>query len=178
MIYYAVVSLFGYFIVARSSQPLERLPSIRRLCTESGHDGIGPALVVGRRADGPWQQLQTFDGDELDLVQLVAETDAPAMSIYVVESEFGCIDARTPAGTAWWGYLNPDSARAYESPGPPASIDSVADQAVAWAAQAGKTATRAEVTAALCARVGPFGEGVGLLMHALGFRFGHQLLSD
>lgn len=173
------MSLFGYFIVGRSSEPLERLPSIQRLCAESQHEGIRPATVVGRRADGLWQQVQTFDGDEFDLAQLVADTDAPAMSIYVVESEFGVIDARTPAGTTWSGYLNPETAvRAYDAAEPPAPADSTAEQAVAWAAQAGKTATQAEVAAALCTRVGPFGEGVGLLMHALGFRFGDQLLSD
>src|SRR4030095_11211868 len=110
------VSLFGYFVIARSNGPLDRLAAILRLCTESRHDGIRPATVVGRRADGHWQQLQTLDGDQLDLVQLVAETGAPAMSIYVVESEFGYIDARTPAGSAWWGYLNPETAvHAYES---------------------------------------------------------------
>jgi hypothetical protein len=172
------VSLFGLFIIGRSSEPLDRVPSIQRLCTESRHEGIGPAIVVGRRADGPWQQVQTLGGDELDLVQLVTETSAPAMSIYVVESEFGCIDARTPAGPAWSGYLNPDTAvRAFGMPDPPAYIDSIADQAVAWAAQAGRTAVQAEVAAALCERVGPFGEGVDSLMRALGFRFGDQLVS-
>jgi hypothetical protein len=165
------------------------------LCTESRHDpvltGVGPVALdvprdgtrpgtlVGLRADGPWQQLQTFDGDGLDLVQLVIETEAPAISIYVVESEFGYIAARTPAGVAWWGYLNPETAvRDYEAPDPPAPVASIADRAVAWAAEADRNAIRADVAAALCERVGPFGEGVDTLMLALGFRFGDQLLRD
>lgn len=166
-------------MVARSDQSLYQLPSIQRLCAESQHDGIRPGTLVGLRADGPWQQLQTFGGHGLDLVQLVMETEAPAMSIYVVESEFGYIDARTPAGVAWWGYLNPETAvRDYEAPDPPAPVASIADRAVAWAVEANRNAIRADVAAALCERVGPFGEGVDTLMLALGFRFGDQLLRD
>jgi hypothetical protein len=173
------MSLFGHFVIARSEQPLDQLPSIQRLCTESRDEDVRPATVVGRWVDGPWQQLQTFDGDDVDIRQLVAKTQAPAMSIYVVESEFGYIDARAPSGVDWWGYLNPDVAtQAYDSPDPPAPLESIADQAVAWAAEAGKNATRTDVISALSERVGPFGEGVDLLMRALGFQFGDNLITE
>jgi hypothetical protein len=70
------------------------------------------------------------------------------MSIYVLESEFGCIHAPTPAGAEWWGYLNPDTAVSeYEAADLPAKIDSIAAQAVAWPVEAGKTAMHADVVA-------------------------------
>ena len=169
------MGLNGFFIIAQAPGPLYALSSIQRMSTESGEDYVYPASWMGLRADGEWQQLQISQGHSLELRDLVAETGAAAMSIQVLESAFGCIEARTLAGDEWWGYLNPETAvAAYEMPKPP-SLDEVAKNAVAWAAETGRTATVGDVEVALRERVGPFGEGIDELTHMLGFRFGRQL---
>jgi len=107
--------------------------------------------------------------------ELVAETGAPAMSIYVVESEFGIIEAGTADGERWRGYLNPDTAvNSYDAP-PPPDLASVIATAVAWANQTGHSADPAALWTALQGRVGPFGDGVNELVDALGFRFDTHL---
>ena len=161
------MGLNGFFIIARAPAPLYTLPSIQLMSIESGEDYVYPASWMGLRADGEWQQLQTSQGHSLELRDLVAETGAAAMSIQVLESAFGCIEARTLAGAEWWGYLNPETAiAAYEMPEPP-SLDEVAKNAVAWAAETGRTATLGDVEVALREPVGPFGEGVDELTHML-----------
>jgi hypothetical protein len=173
------MSLFGCFIVARSEHPLWDLPVLRRFCAEAVDPDIAPAQVVGHRADGTWQQVQTFDGNGFDIADLVLETGSPVMFIYVVESEFGGIEAQTPGGDRWWGYLNPDAAVGdYGAPEPPEPLTAIANRAVAWAAHTGRTANAEAVVQALQQRPGPFGEGVDALLEALDFRFGPQLPVD
>jgi hypothetical protein len=101
------VGLNGFFIIAWAPAPLYTLPSIQLMSIESGEDYVYPASWMGLRADGEWQQLQTSQGHSLELRDLVAETGAAAMSIQVLESAFGCIEARTLAGAEWWGHFKP-----------------------------------------------------------------------
>src|ERR1700755_1116718 len=63
--------------------PGPALGEAARFCSEPANPYVKPAGVVGPRADGPWQQLQASGGWRLDLDQLVAETDAAAISLNV-----------------------------------------------------------------------------------------------
>jgi hypothetical protein len=105
------MSLFGYFVLASLDRPLYEHPAIHRLCSESDEEAISSGTLANLRAEGPWQFLQVLGGWSAKLAdELMAQTGAPAMSIYVVESEFWIIEARTADGARWWGYLNPDAA--------------------------------------------------------------------
>ncbi|MDI1465202.1 hypothetical protein QEZ54_29960 [Catellatospora sp. KI3] len=167
------MSLFGYFVIARHPRPLYELPAVQRLCRESDEEFISPGTLANLRAEGDWQLLQVLGGWSAELAdELAAQTAAPAMSIYVVESAFGIIEARTAEGGSWQGYLNPRAAvQAYGAP-PPPELDAVVAAAVAWAADTGHPADAGALPTALQGRVGPFGEGVNVLVEALGFRFG------
>lgn len=173
--YPAGVSLFGYFIVARHGRPLPELAAVQRLCRETIH-GIRPGELCGLETDGDWQFLQVFHGSGLDASELVAETGAPALAIYVIESAVGVIDAAAPDGENWYACLNPaDAVRAFDMP--PEFAGSTAQttaQAVRWAAAAGKTADPAAIAAAVDRYVGPFGEGVTAFVAGLGFHFSEQ----
>ncbi|MGW4467778.1 hypothetical protein [Micromonospora sp. NPDC004704] len=167
------MSLFGYFIVARHVRPLPELPSIERLCRESV-DGIRAGTVGGLHSDGDWQFLQVLDGAGLDVADLVAETGAPALSVYVIESAVGVVGGAAPGGDEWYGCLNPaDAVRAFDMPSELAgSVEQTTGYAVRWAESAGRTADPVAVAAAVDAGVGPFGEGVKSFVDGLGFRFG------
>lgn len=133
---------------------------------------------MGHRADGAWQFLQVHRGDPTAVEwladRLTAETGAPALAIYVLDSDYGYIVAAGPAGAGWHGYLAPDVAMAEDMPALDATTEQIGEAAAGWAAEAGQVADAQAITAALAERPGPFGEGVGGLMNALGFRFGQR----
>jgi hypothetical protein len=169
------MGFWGYFIVARSEHSLADLGAISALCSRDGSDRAGE--VWGRWSDGSWQFLQVHRGDpsavEWLAGRLSAETDAPALAIYVLDSDCGVIVAASPRSGGWRGYLAPDIAIAgYGMPPSDASVEQIAEAAAGWAAEAGRRAAAADaIAAAMAESPGPFGEGVDELMSALGFHF-------
>jgi hypothetical protein len=167
------VSLFGYFVVARHARPLPELPSIRRLCRENA-DGIDAGSVAALFNDGDWQLLQVLDGSGLSASDLVTETGAPVICVYVMESAVGIIEGATPDSDDWYGCLNPtDAMRAFDLPPELAgSPEQTTRYAARWAESAGRTPDPAAIAAAVDRYVGPFGEGVTAFVEGLGFHFG------
>src|SRR5215218_2304814 len=118
----------GRKLIARSSTPLSELL------------GIEPGQVLGElaNADG-WGSTQ-LDNDLRDAVQrLVAETGAPALSAYILDSDTADVEALTPAGVSWHVYLHAATAREYGAPDLEQTLDEVVEQALAWSAEAGLT---------------------------------------
>jgi hypothetical protein len=70
------VSINGYRIVARSSRSLLELSSVRR----SAGNRI---MVIGYQRDGDWQTIE-YNAREIEPADLVAETGAPALVLFVV----------------------------------------------------------------------------------------------
>jgi hypothetical protein len=168
------MGFWGYFIVARSEQPMADLDAISTLCSRDGLDQAGE--VWGHWSDGSWQFLQVHRGDpsavEWLAGRLSAETGAPALAIYVLDSDCGEVVAAGPLSGGWRGYLAPDNAiTGYDMPPLDSSVEQIAEAAAGWAAEAGRVADAEAITAAMAERPGPFGEGVDEFMSALGFHF-------
>lgn len=168
------MGFWGYFIVAQSERSLADLGAISTLCSWDGSDQAGE--LVGHRSDGSWQFLQVHRGDpsavEWLAGRLSTETGAPALAMYVLDSDCGWIVAASPRGGGWRGCLGPDIAIAdYNMPPSNACIEQIAEAAAEWAAEAGRVADAGAIAAAMPERPGPFGEGVDDLMSALGFHF-------
>lgn len=163
------MGFWGYFIVARSEHSLADLGAISTLCSWGGSDQAGE--LVGHRNDGSWQFLQVHRGDpsavEWLAARLSAETGAPALAMYVMDSDCGWIVAASPGGGGWRGYLGSDA----DIPPLDTSMEQIAEAAAEWAAEAGRVADAGAITVAMPERPGPFGEGVEGLMNALGFHF-------
>ncbi|MET7419830.1 hypothetical protein [Dactylosporangium sp. NPDC005555] len=166
------MSLFGYFIVTRHDQPLTELPSIRRLCTEGQYD-LSPGEACEPRADGEWGFLQVLGGWGLNVIDLAEETGAPALSVYVIESAIGIVEADIPGGSWWSACLNPaDALRVWNFPPEKAgTVEATTALAVQWAVAAGLTPDPEAVAAAVNRHVGPFGEGAMAFLRGLGFDF-------
>ncbi|MYV97570.1 hypothetical protein [Streptomyces sp. SID3343] len=152
----------GSFIVARADRPVTELAALRS----------SPCVAVWWARNDSWQILQALPGGDPD-VSIVAETAAPVLVCHVVDSDFVTVQAASPGGLSWQSVLSPAMARDYGFPekwiGDP---DEVAEQAVAWAREAGLHPTPAEVRAALVQERDLFAENlVFQLSHALGFRF-------
>jgi hypothetical protein len=100
-----------------------------------------------------------------------SDTGAPALVIYTFESSVAGVDGASPHGSPWYAILNPASAKEYGMPdfGPTAEI---AARMATWAEEAGLVADLDRVAAAIEMAPGPFSEGVGEFLDALGFRFG------
>lgn len=168
----SAMSLFGYFVVARSAQSIGGLACVERVCQQSV-GGISPGVLGGTRFDGDWQYLQILNGWGLYADDVAAETGEPALVVYVIESAVGIVHGATPDGESWWGCLNPvDAVRAFDMPSDvvPSPIEMV-ELATEWAAAAGRTSDADLAVTAVERYVGPFGEGVDAFVAALGFQF-------
>jgi hypothetical protein len=166
------MAFFGYYAVARTDRPIKELTAVRRVLG-AGVDGIPAGTLEGWWTDGDWQLAVIYQGWGLDANDLVAETGAPALIIYVIESAVGVIEAATVGGGSWRACLNPDDAiRAFDFETDLAgTIAGTTQLATAWAAAAGQTADTDAVAAAVKQYVGPFGDGVSAFLTGLGFHF-------
>jgi len=167
------MAFFGYYALARTAKPIDELTAVRRLLG-GGAEGTSAGTLEGRWSDGDWQLAVIHQGWGLDANDLVAETGAPALTVYVIESAVGIVEAATVDSGSWRACLNPDDAvRAFDIPPDDAgTVAGTTELATAWAAAAGRTADPEAVAAAVRQYVGPFGDGVSAFLTALGFRFG------
>jgi hypothetical protein len=148
------------------------LPSIRRSVRHAVDGGQIVSDILEAWRDGNWQMLQCF-AEDLQVADLVADTHAPAMTIFTIENEWAHVTAASPSGPSWFWILNPEGARHYDAPdaGP---IEEVTAEAVGWAAEADLTPDPARIATAIGIRPGPFSEGVSEFLEALGLRFAHR----
>ena len=128
----------GRIVVARSARPLSEL------------EAIDPADVLDESTHrGDWRSAQ-LDGDLRAAVQaLVAETGAPALSAFVMDSDVADVEALSPGGVTWHVYLHEETALRYGAPELSQTPDEVIGQAQAWSAEAGLTADPEALRAAL-----------------------------
>jgi hypothetical protein len=164
--YDAGVGFNGTFVLARWGKPLEGLA----LVSAEG----GKPVWLAEEPDTGWQLLQVWHGVDVG-AGLAAHIGGPVLVAYVNDSDCATVQARTPAGVAWSGALDPESAAGYESPFPwETDLSVVIPAAVAWAAATGHEADPAALEEVFEAEPDPFAEDlVHELVEALGFRFGH-----
>ena len=99
---------------------------------------------------------------------LATRTGAPALAVYVLDSDCAALVAATPDGPVWSTMLNPDLAEEYGAPRPDPGTD--LDAALRWAAGAGSTPDDAAVRAALTGTETFVEDQFFALLDALGFR--------
>jgi hypothetical protein len=128
----------GRIVVARSPRPLSQLGTI-----DSGD------VLHESTYRGDWRSAQ-LDGDlHGALPALVAETGAPALSAYIMDSDVADVEALSPKGVSWHVYLHEDTALSYGAPELPATAEEVIGEAQAWSIEAGLTADPEALRAAL-----------------------------
>jgi hypothetical protein len=111
----------------------------------------GLVLDGGELGDG-WWRIQ-LDGDSPGAARgLVAETGAPVVSAFVLDSDCADVEGLTPAGIRWRTYLHRGIAQEYGAPELEQSDDEILRQALAWSAEAGLTAGGDALRAALGAK--------------------------
>jgi hypothetical protein len=167
------VGYFGLFFLARAEGELAGgrladLAAVKALtdrCREAGYPG-------GWRLGQIDYDLDFFD-PELLSAALVGHTGAPAMALYVYNSEFATVSIDSPLGIRHWFYLDPKTAmEALSDPEdeplePPTDAETV-DLLLRWSAEAGLPADEEQLVAAFSQGPGPTGEGVFNLCRVLG----------
>ena len=126
---------------------------------------------------GAWRQGQIFLGEYVSpeelAAALVAETGAPALAMFVSDSDFAQVWCDSPGGARHEFVLDVEAMLGMYTPWdpPPPPQPTVAETVaalLAWAAEAGLDASADRIAAALPERPGPFGEGIAGLLGALG----------
>ncbi|WP_077800345.1 hypothetical protein [Streptomyces sp. JHA26] len=145
---------WGYFVVGRAERPLVEL------------DALAGAADMDLRASAPggWQlwEYPGGEGDVGNMNDLAAQTGAPALFGYVMDSACVVVEAAAPGGGAWTTCLARTAMAQYlgaENEG--LTLEDyfleprdAAERAVAWAAEAGRTADAGELTDVLAAEPG------------------------
>ncbi|MEU6391451.1 hypothetical protein [Streptomyces sp. NPDC046939] len=132
---------WGYYVVARSERPLKELRALA---------GVADELTLLEERPGDWQiwECPGSTGDRTPDVGsmnvLAAETRAPALFAYVVDSRCAVVEAAAPDDGTWTaclgraamtGFLGGDERALEDYFLPP---DDAAGRAVAWAAGCGR----------------------------------------
>ncbi|MFD5570221.1 hypothetical protein [Streptomyces cadmiisoli] len=128
---------WGYFVVGRDERPLAELDAL---------SGVPDAALRQSAPDG-WQVWEHAgaDGDIGSMNALAAETGAPALFGYVMDSACVVIEAAAPHSGAWTACLARAATAGYLGAGSEGlTLDDyfleprdAAERAVAWAAEAG-----------------------------------------
>jgi hypothetical protein len=183
-----LVGFFGLFFLARAEGDLAAgrladLQAVKALSQGMYPDPAGSpsAPIKGCREAGypdGWRLGQVeysedFFDPELLSTALVGHTGAPALALYVYNSEFATVSIDSPLGIRHWFYLDPKTAlEALSDPDdeplePPSDSETV-DLLLRWSAEAGLPADEDELAAAFHQGPGPAGEGVLNLCRVLG----------
>ncbi|WP_306317680.1 MULTISPECIES: hypothetical protein [unclassified Streptomyces] len=131
---------WGYYVVARSERPLDKCEALSAV--------RGELTLLEERADG-WQVWECPGGGEQtrdvgSMNTLAAETGAPALFAYVMDSVCAVVEAAGPHSGAWTaclgrtamaGYIGGDERALEDYFLPPADA---AERAVGWAAECGR----------------------------------------
>ncbi|MGW4550546.1 hypothetical protein ACWEN4_30020 [Streptomyces violaceorubidus] len=140
---------WGYFVVGRAERPLAELEAL---------SGAADMTLRESAADG-WQvwEFAGGDGDVGNMNDLAAQTGAPALFGYVMDSDCVVLEAAAPGSGAWTTCLARTAMAGYLG----AERDGLtledyfleprdaAERAVAWAAEAGRAASAGELTEVL-----------------------------
>lgn len=166
---------WGYFVVGRGARPLAEL------------DALAGAADMALRQSAPdgWQvwEFPGGDGDVGNMNDLAGQTGAPALFGYVMDSDCVVVEAAAPESGAWTTCLARSAMAGYLG----AERDGLtledyfleprdaAERAVAWAAEAGRTASAVELAEVLAAEpaagAAAGGDDSGPVAEKLFFRF-------
>jgi pimeloyl-ACP methyl ester carboxylesterase len=110
--------------------------------------------------------------------QLVAETGAPAIVMYINDGDYADGVSSSPRGNTCRFYLDEQAFLAHLADYDEEDLagiqlqrnDAAIDVLIRWAGEAGLAADREQLTTALATRPGPGGDGVNQLVQALGLR--------
>ncbi|GGX38961.1 hypothetical protein [Streptomyces fructofermentans] len=154
---------WGYFVVGRSELPLAELGAL------SG----APGMTLHQTADGGWQVWEcpnapdgASTGDVGNMNDLAAETGAPALFGYVMDSDCVVVEAAAPESGAWTTCLARDAMAGYLGGNEDGlTVDDffleprdAVERAVAWAAESGRSVPDEPVLDVLTADADPSAE--------------------
>ncbi|WP_399887854.1 hypothetical protein ACGH7X_24235 [Streptomyces sp. BBFR51] len=140
---------WGYFVVGRAERPLAELEAL-----------AGAAdMTLRQSAPDGWQvwEFPGGDGDVGNMNELAGQTGAPALFGYVMDSDCVVVEAAAPESGAWTTCLARSAMAGYLG----AERDGLtledyfleprdaAERAVAWAAEAGRTASAGDLARVL-----------------------------
>jgi hypothetical protein len=130
----------GWVVVARADQPLSQLGILEDevLQEETLRDGWRSATLDGAGGK-PMAILQA----------LVAQTGAPALYAFFMDSDVADVSALTPQGVRWKTYLHEDAAMEYGAPPLAHPVQETVSLAVTWSSEAGLTPSPEAINAAL-----------------------------
>lgn len=156
----------GYAVLARSEKRLDELPCIDDLLVTVSDNEFADGWRLGFL--GPCDDVSS----ESLVAELVEQTNAPAIAIFVVDSDFGFGACASPVGAAAGFYL--DEETCLGEVGDMDEVEPLNGDALpvlmAWAAEAGFAPNADVLAAAMEVRPGPFGDGVVEFVEALGAR--------
>ncbi|WP_217168802.1 hypothetical protein [Streptomyces sp. AC512_CC834] len=142
---------WGYFVVGRAERPLAELEALAGAAAAD--------MTLRRSAPDGWQvwEFPGGDGDVGNMNDLAGQTGAPALFGYVMDSDCVVVEAAAPESGAWTTCLARSAMAGYLG----AERDGLtledyfleprdaAERAVAWAAEAGRTASAADLARVL-----------------------------
>ncbi|WP_406442824.1 hypothetical protein OHB14_28150 [Streptomyces sp. NBC_01613] len=151
---------WGYFVVGRSERPLAELDAL------AGAKGMEPRA----EAPGGWQvwEYPSGDGEVGNMNVLAAQTGAPALFGYVMDSASVVVEAAAPESGAWTTCLARAAMAGYLGDGNEGrTLDDyflqprdAADRAVVWAAEAGHEIDAGPLLDVLTADADPLAENL------------------
>lgn len=128
----------GWIVVAKAEVPLSELAALS-----------GLVVLHESSLSGGWRTAQ-LDGDaHRALRALVEETQMPAASAVIFDSDLGEITGLTPTGTRWNAYLNESATLGAGAPPLEHPLDEVIRRAAAWSAEARLTSSEEALREAL-----------------------------
>ncbi|TQJ89533.1 hypothetical protein [Streptomyces sp. SLBN-31] len=150
---------WGYFVVGCGERPLAEFDALA---------GVEEGMELRAEAPGGWQvwEFPSGDGEVGSMNVLAAQTGAPALFGYVMNSDCVVVEAAAPESGAWTTCLA-RSAMAGHLGGEGLTLEDyfldprdAAERAVAWAAEAGREADAEALAEVLSADPDPLAENL------------------
>jgi len=152
---------WGYYVVARSERPLAELDALA---------GAKEGMELRAEASGGWQvwEYPSGDGEVGNMNVLAAETGAPALFGYVMDSDCVVVEAAAPESGAWTTCLARAAMAGYLDAGNEGLTledyflepRDAAERAVAWAEEAGYGVETEPLVDVLTAEPDPLAENL------------------
>ncbi|MET9493256.1 hypothetical protein [Streptomyces sp. NPDC006552] len=152
---------WGYYVVARTGRPLTEFDAL---------DGVREELTLLEERAGQWQVWECPGGsgdrtrDIGSMNALAAQTGAPALFAYVMDSRCAVIEAAAPDSGTWTACLGRAAAATFIGGDERALEDyflpprDAAERAVTWAAEGGLTRVAKPLADVLAAPAEPSAE--------------------
>jgi hypothetical protein len=166
---------FGLSVIARHTGQLTELACIADLNLEPSQHAYADAWISG------FIFSSTYIEPEPMARALVAATNAPAIAMFIQDSDFADAFCASPGGVEYAFFLDEETFRKMltdefdqedvaeelaAGPRNPGAIPAL----MQWAAEAGLVPDKAQLELALAERPGPFSEGVDAFEEAIGLR--------